>query len=459
MSDIKEEMQIQVPPKFRPLFYKNMDAPVWEDGSQHWMEFDDNADAVDENGVVIPDDRLHLYGHTRKKFFILRGGRGGGKSEQLALAAIQRSFEISGVVLCCRETMTSLKDSLYQTLKDWIEKLGLDSLFDFVEHEIRNKSSGAKFLFRGLKTNISEVKSLKGIMLCVIDEAANISKESIRVLVPTIRIDGAEFFIAFNPNSKTDYIYHRFVENADERCCSWIANITDNPLAPKTLIDEMEASRKYAEKTGNYDEFNCTWLGEPLSVMDGNVFKPENIKIVPVAPYCVRVTRGWDFASSAVSEKNQNPDWTVGAKLGVTSEGQYVIFDIVRFRDTPDVVERILLSTTTQDGLGVEQSIPIDPGQAGKSQVLTMTRKLSGFRVHSSPESGPKTTRASAFASQVNCGNVVMVTGDFNEVTINEMKSFNGSDKNKDDVVDALSRAFNRLQVAYTASLVNIRGL
>lgn len=454
-----EVFKIDVPPKFRPLFHRAVEPTALEDGSLRWLEFDDNANPVDEEGNPIPDDAVHLYGHKRKKFYIIRGGRGGGKSLQIALAAIQRSFEVSGVVLCCRETMTSIKDSLYQTLKEWIEKLGLESAFEFVEHEVRNKVSGSRFIFRGLKTNASEIRSTQGIVLCVIDEATNITKDSMVSLVPTIRIDGAEFFIAFNTRIKEDYIYHRFVENADERCCSWLVNLPDNPLAPKTLIEEMEASRKYADKTGDYAEFLNTWMGEPLTAINGNVFKPENIKVLDVAPFCSKIVRGWDLASSAVSEKNQNPDWTVGAKLGVTSEGQYIIFDIVRFRDTPDVVERILLSTTTQDGLGVEQSIPIDPGQAGKSQVLNLTRKLSGFRVHSSPESGDKVTRASAFASQVNCGNVVMVAGSYKDAVINEMKSFNGSDKNKDDIVDSLSRAFNRLQIQQVAQMVSIRGL
>lgn len=459
MSDIPEVLQGQIPRKFRPLFHKGVDAPILEDGTQHWMEFDEDTNPIDDDGNLIPDDKLHLYGHKRKKFYCMRGGRGGGKSEQLALYAIQKSFTDKGVILCCRETYTSLKDSMYQILMEWIDRLGLEKYFDPVEHEIRNLKSGARFIFRGLKTNASEINSTVGIKTCIIDEAVNISKESFRLLIPTLRIDGCEFLIAFNPKTIDDPVYVRFVTNADDRCYSWVVNMPDNQLAPKTLIEEMEADKKIAERTNNWDDYNNTWLGIPLSAINGNVFKPENIKIVPVAPICTRICRGWDFASSAVSEKNNNPDFTVGGKLGVTEEGQYCIFDIVRFRDTPDVVERVLLNTTTQDGIGVEQSIPIDPGQAGKAQVLNMTRKLSGFRVHSSPESGDKVTRASPFASQVNAGNVIMVAGTFTEAVINEMKSFNGSDKNKDDIVDSLSRAFNRLQIQQVAQMVSIRGL
>jgi phage terminase large subunit-like protein len=80
-------------------------------------------------------------------------------------------------------------------------------------------------------------------------------------------------------------------------------------------------------------------------------------------------------------------------------------------------------------------------GQAGKQQVLYLTRKLAGYRVDSSPESGDKATRAAPAASQVNVGNFAVLRAPWNTRFLDELASFPSGAK--DDQVDALSRAFS----------------
>lgn len=451
---------LYIPHKFMPLYLENRDAPVWEDGSQHWMEFDSEANPVDEEGNLIPLDMLDRYGYKRKKFTIMYGGRGGGKSETMALIAIVRRALVKPyIILCCRELMASIRDSMYQTIVEWIDNLGLSAHFDIVEHEIRCKVTGSKFIFKGLRSNIQEIRSLKGVGLCIIDEATSVSRDSIKYLVPTLRLDDSEFWISFNTGTREDFIYDRFVTNADDRCCVIKVNLTDNKLAPQVLIDEMEASRRLAEKTGDWDEFNNVWLGEPLQARDGNIFKVENVKILPAAPVCSLWVRAYDLASSAVSAKNPNPDFTVGLKLGVTADGQYVVADVLRIRETADVVERAIINTAAQDGVYVPISIAQDPGGAGKFQSQYLVKKLSGYIVHTSPETGNKATRAGPVSSQVNVGNLVLVAGDWNQAFLNELRSFNGEGKDHDDQVDALSRAFSYLQEQRGFQMVDIVGL
>lgn len=103
------------------------------------------------------------------------------------------------------------------------------------------------------------------------------------------------------------------------------------------------------------------------------------------------------------------------------------------------------------DGTRVKQSLPQDPGQAGKTQALHLTRMLAGYSVHTSPESGDKVQRAEPLASQVNVGNVLMLRGAWNDELINEMRLFpNGT---HDDQVDALSRASEALMGGSTGML------
>jgi len=174
--------------------------------------------------------------------------------------------------------------------------------------------------------------------------------------------------------------------------------------------------------------------------LDGDLFKPDQIKTIDAIPAeSIKWCRGWDLASTV------DGDYTAGAKLGRLSDGRFIIADMARFRYGVDQRDAALLNTTTQDGRSVTVSIPQDPGQAGKTQVLYITRQLAGYKVKSSPESGDKITRAEPLAAQVNVGNVLMLRGDWNQAMINELRIFpNGTN---DDQVDALSRAFAEIMV------------
>jgi predicted phage terminase large subunit-like protein len=173
---------------------------------------------------------------------------------------------------------------------------------------------------------------------------------------------------------------------------------------------------------------------------DGGVFKTHLISVLDAAPAGNNVVRAWDLAATEQTG-TRDPDWTAGVKMMRTQEGGFVVLDVVRFRGGPDDVERSIVNTAALDGHHCRIGIAQDPGQAGKQQVLYLTRKLSGYRVESSPETGDKSTRAAPVASQVNVGNVSMVKASWNAPFINELSSFPSG--NKDDQIDALSRAFS----------------
>lgn len=171
---------------------------------------------------------------------------------------------------------------------------------------------------------------------------------------------------------------------------------------------------------------------------DGGVFKPDQMQIVDAIPTGqVRWCRGWDLGATV------GGDPTAGAKIGLYQDGRIIIADMVHGDKSPDERDAMLRNTAALDGRLVMQSIPQDPGQAGKTQALHLTRMLAGFNVVTSPESGDKITRAEPFAAQVNVGNVMMLRGDWNKGLIDEMRLFpNGS---HDDRIDACSRAFGEL--------------
>lgn len=171
----------------------------------------------------------------------------------------------------------------------------------------------------------------------------------------------------------------------------------------------------------------------------GGLFKPDQIGVVDAVPHnVIKWCRGWDLGATQGGRA-----YTVGVKLGVLADGRYVVADVARDQLEVHRRDAMIRNTADRDGLGTEQSLPQDPGQAGKAQIAGFAKLLAGHTVHFSPETGEKETRAQPFASQVNAGNVVMVRGEWNQAFLGELRTFPaGAYK---DQADAASRAFARL--------------
>lgn len=194
------------------------------------------------------------------------------------------------------------------------------------------------------------------------------------------------------------------------------------------------------------------WLAlyqQQPSDKEGNLFKTMQLQFVNALPAGnIRWLRGWDLASTA-----NDGDYTAGAKIGALEDGRFIIAHIERGQYAADERDRILKNTAVRDTVKTRISLPQDPGQAGKSQILYLTRQLAGFSVSASPESGDKATRAEPFAAQVNIGNVLVLDdGSWDTgALLKEMQMFpNGA---HDDQIDACSRAFNELMDTRTGML------
>jgi predicted phage terminase large subunit-like protein len=174
----------------------------------------------------------------------------------------------------------------------------------------------------------------------------------------------------------------------------------------------------------------------------GLYFKREWCPIVEHAPPDLDVVRYWDLAATEKTELN-DPDWTVGIKLGRDRHGGYWLLDVVRARANPGDVERLLLDIAAQDGQRVQVGFGQDPGQAGKSQALHLVRALSRFTVKPATESGDKRTRFGPFSSQCRAGNVKILRGPWNEDLFRVLEGF--PDLAHNDEVDACSGALEML--------------
>lgn len=185
----------------------------------------------------------------------------------------------------------------------------------------------------------------------------------------------------------------------------------------------------------------------------GLLFQRGWCEVVDAIPPVKRWMRGWDLGATPKTEGN-DPDWTAGTRIGELVGGGYIVAHHARDRLSPSGVETLIKNTAAADTRDTYVSLPQDPGQAGKSQVMNLTKMLVGYSVRSSPESGDKVTRFSPFSAQAEAGNVKVLRGPWNDAWFTSLEGF--PDAAHDDDADSTSRAFNALISATTFTLANV---
>jgi phage terminase large subunit len=205
----------------------------------------------------------------KSRYKVLYGGRGGAKSWGIARALLIKGAKDPIRILCAREFQTSIKDSVHKLLCDQIESLGLLSFYEITQTSIRGRN-GTEFSFVGLKNNVSNIKSYEGVDICWVEEAQTTSRLSWNILIPTIRKEGSEIWISFNPELETDETYQRFVANPPQDSITMKVNWYDNPWFPDTLKLEKDALKARDEEA-----YNQVWEGLCRQTVDGAIFAKE----------------------------------------------------------------------------------------------------------------------------------------------------------------------------------------
>lgn len=232
-----------------------------------------------------------LFQPARYKVFY--GGRGSGKSWAYAQALILMAMQKPLRVLCARELQVSIADSVHKLLADTIDRMGLSSRFEITRQAIRSVT-GTEFIFKGLRHNATEIKSLEGVDYCWVEEGQSVSKESWDLLIPTIRKQGSEIWISFNPGRPDDETYKRFVLDPPDDAIVVKVGYQDNPWFPDTLRREMEYCRRVSP-----DDFRHIWDGEPSVLTEAQVFKGRYVVEPFETPEGARFFFGadWGFAA------------------------------------------------------------------------------------------------------------------------------------------------------------------
>lgn len=203
------------------------------------------------------------------------GGRGSGKSFTFAkMAALWGAVEPLRI-LCTRELQNSIKESLHAELKNAIASdEWLSSCYEVGVDYIRGKN-GTDFIFRGLRHNMSAIKSMAQIDLCIVEEAEDVPETSWRDLKPTIRAERSEIWCVWNPKERGSPVDSMFRQSEQPPRSAVIEiNHCDNPWFPQVL----EEQRQHAQQTMDDATYQHVWEGAYLELSEAQIFRGKYIE-------------------------------------------------------------------------------------------------------------------------------------------------------------------------------------
>jgi len=207
----------------------------------------------------IPDKLLPLIdpdNFTRYRYFIIKGGRGGGKSQSVGRFFLYLCEKYKLRAVCGRETQVNITESVYSLLLDLIREYQLN--FEVGAQKIVSRVTESNINFRGFREQGAfNVQGMEGIDLLWIDESQALTKQTLDVLIPTIRKEDAKIIFTMNPHVHNDPVIVMLAKRPD--CLVMDINFDENPFCPTALKNEAAECRKLSEK-----DYQHIWMGKPL---------------------------------------------------------------------------------------------------------------------------------------------------------------------------------------------------
>ncbi len=311
---------------------------------------------TDEPFTVTVPAKLEPFVKSKKRFNIIIGGRGSGKSQTIAAIEAERIDSLGVKVGCFREFQNSIEDSVFSIIQNQVARIGLEG-FTYPNSSVRHvNGGGAKF--RGLARNPDSVKSMDGFKDFWTEEAQTVTDKSLKLLTPTMRSKGGRLIFTANPGSQEDAFSKRFIAPfkdeldrngiyEDDLHLVIVMNHSDNYWFP----EELEQERQW-----DYDNlpralYDHIWEGDfndsvenaiiPAEWFDACIdahiklgFKPQGAKIVTHDPSDGGDNKGLVFRHGSVivdvqektdGDVNEGMDWALD--YAIQSGADYFAWD------------------------------------------------------------------------------------------------------------------------------------
>lgn len=218
--------------------------------------------------------------NQKKRIKAAFGGRGGTKS-QTCVDILIHKVAVGGLKVCCfREFGSSVEDSIWALVTDEIDRIGVPG-FTVMQRKIVHEYGGS-FKSKGLGRDSKSVKSFSGFDIFLIEEGDFLTAEILKDLTPTLRKEGSELWVIFNPQSREDVVSKRFilpfykellknkVYEDDMHYIAW-TNYDENPWFPA----ELEKERQFDEIHLTSAEYEHKWLGAFNDSIENSIIKSE----------------------------------------------------------------------------------------------------------------------------------------------------------------------------------------
>jgi len=271
--------------------------------------------------IELPPKLVPLFGQPRGslRYRCAKGGRGSGKSFSFALMAAIWGYAEPLRILATRELQISIKESFHAEVKNAIESIPwLADHYEVGESFVRGKN-GTEFIFRGLRHNISAIKSMAQIDLCIVEEAEDVPEASWRDLLPTVRTPKSEIWCVWNPRLDGSPVDNRFVKATPPNALVVEMNYHDNPWFPEVL----EAQRQHDQRTMDPATYSHIWEGAYLQNSDAQVLAGK-VRVDEFTP-----TAGWDGPYHGM-DYGFAQDPTTAVKCWVHQRRLYVEYEVGR---------------------------------------------------------------------------------------------------------------------------------
>lgn len=386
-----------------------------------------------------PFDRQLEFILSKEREVFFGGAAGGGKSTALLTAALQFVRESNYAALLLRRTYPELTqeggliDIAHRWLDDtdavWSEQkkrwrfpTGATLQFGHMEHESdRERYQGSSFHFIGF------------------DELTQFTETQYRFMFRSLRKDEGDWIplrmrATGNPGGVGhEWVKERFIKG-DKRFIpsTWKENPYLNRVEYEKALNQLDWITRRRLKHGDWDV-------NP----QGGLFRRSWFRVHDEARTIIRKVRFWDLAATPVGDGG-DPDWTVGLLLGLDSDYEAWVLDVLRIRGTPMEVENLILQTAQLDGLETAIRMEQEGGASGKHVIDHYIRKLAGYNFRGERAMTSKIERAKPVSAYAEAGKIHILNRAWTQSLLDELEAF-PTEGVHDDQVDALSGAFHSL--------------
>ena len=237
-----------------------------------------------------------------KRFIILIGGRGSGKTVAKGGHGLINMHDLGRNLMCIREFQSSIADSVHAVLSAEVNRLEFDNS-DITERTVKFTHNNSMARFQGLSRNPESVKSVFGFLDWWVEEAQFLSEKSLRVLTPTARkkpkkglpgklkeidsdevnMDDVQMVFCANPASSEDPFSQRFItpfqteldQNGiyeDDMHLIIKMNWSDNPWFDDSGLED---ERLFDLKNLPRSTYDWVWEGGFNDDIENGLIKPE----------------------------------------------------------------------------------------------------------------------------------------------------------------------------------------